>query len=195
VIFENTPSSIKSVCFRILGDLEIPRDRRIHTPRFIQPTLHLGWNIAWFDGTSQNVGLHCGAGGLIKRLDHTKITWTFNCGAGSNTKAELLGVWATLLLATRHNILELQVMGDSKIIIDWLNNKGKLQVIALECWKDRITDLIKAFTQISFSHVYRETNEEVDTLSKNALTRLTGVLTYQLWTDGQEGPPQCITLF
>ena len=99
-------------------------------------------------------------------MDHTKITCTLNCGAGSNTKVEFLGVWATLLLTTRHTILELQVPGDSKIIIDWLNNNGKLQVIALECWKDRIMDLIKAFTQIIFSHVYRETNEETDILSK-----------------------------
>jgi hypothetical protein len=65
------------------------------------------------------------------------------------------------------------VLGDSKIIIDWLNNKGQLQVIALECWKDRITDLIQAFTQINFSHIYRETNVEADSLSKKALSRLT----------------------
>jgi ribonuclease HI len=91
--------------------------------------------------------------------------------ARSNTKAELLGVWATLLLASRHNIMDLHVRGDSKIIIDWLNKKGKLQVTALECWKDRITELTQAFSQINFSHIYRELNVEADILSKNALSK------------------------
>ena len=83
---------------------------------------------------------------MIKLSDHTKYTLTYNCGEGNNTKVELLGIWATLLLASILNLLDIQVLGDSNIIIDWLNNKGKLQVIALECWKDKITDLIKSFT-------------------------------------------------
>jgi hypothetical protein len=69
---------------------------------------------------------------MIKLTDHTKFTWTYNCCEGTNTKAKLLGAWTTLILATRLNILDLQVLGDSRIIIDRLNNKGKLQVIALE---------------------------------------------------------------
>jgi ribonuclease HI len=55
---------------------------------------------------------------MIKLTDHTKFTWTYNCGEGTNTKAKLLGIWATLLLASRLNIMDLQVLGDSKIIID-----------------------------------------------------------------------------
>jgi hypothetical protein len=98
-------------------------------------------------------------------------------------------------LASRHNILDLHVRGDSKIIIDWLNKKGKLQVAALECWKDRIVELTQTFSQINFSHIYRELNVEADILSKNALLKHTGILTYQHWTDGLESPPQCITLF
>jgi hypothetical protein len=58
--------------------------------------------------------------------------------------------------------MDLHVRGDTKIIIDWLNKKGQLQVIALECWKDRITELIQAFPRINCSHIYRELNVEVD---------------------------------
>jgi hypothetical protein len=71
-IFDQTPPSINIVCYRTLGGLEIPRTRKEPFPRFIQPTLQQGWNIAWFDGASQNTGLLCGAGGLIKLSDHTK---------------------------------------------------------------------------------------------------------------------------
>ena len=42
--------------------------------------------------------------GMIKISDKTSYKWTFNCGPGPNTRAELLGVWATLILATRLHI-------------------------------------------------------------------------------------------
>jgi ribonuclease HI len=127
--------------------------------------------------------------------DHTIIKWTYNCGEGTNSKVELLGAWATLTLATRLHILDLQVLGDSRIIIDWLNNKGKLQVIALECWKDRIFELIKGFTQINFTHIYRELNLEADLLSKSALQEQEGKLTFYQWKDGHVGPTQHLYLF
>jgi hypothetical protein len=59
-----------------------------------------------------------------------------------------MGAWATLLLATRLSIYELYVLGDSKIVIDWLNRKGAILVANLEGWKDRINDLIPFFRTI-----------------------------------------------
>jgi hypothetical protein len=118
VIFENLTVSINSVCFRILGELKIEKMKRIFVPRFIQPLIQMNENNAWFDGASQKSGLHCGAGEKIHRCDGFWITWTFNCGIGSNTKEKLLGVWITLFLASCHNILDLHVRGDSKITID-----------------------------------------------------------------------------
>jgi hypothetical protein len=44
------------------------------------------------------------------------------------------------------------------IVIDWLGGKGRLQVISLECWKDRLVDLIKLFQHITFDHVYMDDN-------------------------------------
>jgi ribonuclease HI len=84
--------------------------------------------VGWFDGVALSNGIQSGVGGLIKINDKTSIKWTFNCGPGTNTREEFLGVWATLLLATRLHITNLQVFGDSKIIIDWCNSRGKLQV-------------------------------------------------------------------
>jgi len=100
-----------------LGKLKIEKIKKTNAPWFIQPFLHLEGNNDWFDGASQNAVHQCGVGGLIIHNDTSKITWTFNCGVGSNTKEELLGVRATLLLATHHNILDLHVRWDSKIII------------------------------------------------------------------------------
>jgi hypothetical protein len=48
----------------------------------------------------------------------------------------------------------MQVLGDSKIIIDWLNDKENLQVNSLECWKDRIRELHNSFSSIKYTHIY-----------------------------------------
>jgi ribonuclease HI len=50
----------------------------------------------WFDGASQQNGEHSGAGGVINIREHTFYKWTINCGAGTNTRDELLGVWVLL---------------------------------------------------------------------------------------------------
>jgi hypothetical protein len=95
----------------------------------------------------------------------------------------------------RLHILDLQVFGDSRIIIDWLNQKGKLQVISLECWKDRIRDLSKAFRTINFTHIYRDINKEADILSKKALQMQEGKIVYNQWEEGNEGPTLFLNLY
>jgi ribonuclease HI len=127
--------------------------------------------MGWFDGASQQNSEHSGAGGVIKIREHTFYKWMINCGAGTNTRDELLGVWALLTLASPLFIYEINVLGDSRIVIDWLKGKGRLQVVTLESWKERIAYPFKLFRDISFGHVYREDNQEVDHLSKQVLLR------------------------
>jgi ribonuclease HI len=91
--------------------------------------------IGWFDGASQQNDEQSGAGQVIKIRDHTFYKWTINCGAGTNTRTELLGVWALLTSASRLFISEISVLGDSRIFIVWLNGKGTLQVVTLKSWK------------------------------------------------------------
>jgi hypothetical protein len=86
-------------------------------------------------------------------------------------------------------------MGDSKIIIDWLSRKGSLQVISLDCWKDKITDIFTSFQNISFNHVYREENKEADNLSKQALSRDPGKLIYFQCIEENEGPHCFLDLY
>jgi hypothetical protein len=81
-------------------------------------------------------------------------------------------------------------MGDSKIIIDWMRGEGWLQVIYLDCWKDNLIALISSFQKVSFSHVYKEEdNQMVDSLSKQALTRDPGKLIYYQCIEANERAP------
>jgi len=123
----------------------------------------------WFDGVAQVHGHISGVGGVIKIKSHTEYRWMLNCGPCTNTRVEFLGVWALLTLASHLHLQDLQVFGDSIIVIDWLNQKCILQVLNLECWKDRIKDLYKDFRTLGFSHIYKEYNQQSDELSKIAL--------------------------
>jgi ribonuclease HI len=151
--------------------------------------------VSWFDGATDLSDHRCGVGGLIKTSANTVIKWTFNCGCGTNTRAELLGAWVTLILAMRLNIEVIQVIGDSKIIIEWLKDKGKLQIASLMGWMDRIKRLKNSFKEIHFTHVYRELNMEADYLSKKALAKAEGKINYNIWVDGNEGPTSFFYLY
>jgi ribonuclease HI len=112
----------------------------------------------WFDGAAQIRGQLSGVGGVIMIDEHTEYRWMFNCGLGMNPRAELLGIWALLTLASSLHLQDLQVFGDSMIVIDRLNQKDILQVLNLDCWRDRIKDLYKDFRTLRFPHIYIDYN-------------------------------------
>jgi len=62
-------------------------------------------SVAWFDGETQENGLLSGAGGVIKKYGNIYYKWTLNRGLGTNTRVKLLGVWASLILATQLDII------------------------------------------------------------------------------------------
>jgi hypothetical protein len=64
-----------------------------------------GYAIAFFNGVVLAGGSICGVGGAIKCPNSQAYHWFFNCGDRTNTKAELLGAWATLTIS---KLLDLQ---------------------------------------------------------------------------------------
>jgi hypothetical protein len=98
-------------------------------------------------------------------------------------------------LASHLNIDVLHVFGDSKIVIDWLNSRGKLQVISLVGWRDIIKELIKSFNTIHFSHIYRDQNKEAYFVSKKAIHMQEGKISYNQWIEGNEDPPLFLDLY
>jgi ribonuclease HI len=149
---------------------------------------------AWFDGAAQSNDNQCGVGGIIKLNETNECRWTLNCGGGSNMRAELFGAWSTLALAKRLSIYDIHILGDSKIVIDWLEKKGDLGVASLEAWKERITDLCSHFRSISFEHIYREKNQEVEYISKQSFLSDRGKITYNFWVEGHKGPTLYLSL-
>jgi ribonuclease HI len=132
----------------------------------------------------------------IKRLSDLDIRWIFNCGAGSNMKVELIGVWATLFLAKHLDIHHLQMLGDFKVVIEWMQRKGNLLATKIEGWKRRIQTLEGNFQDTLFQHIFRESNEEADNLSKRALeSSKKGDCYFFTWDGEREGPPISLKIF
>jgi hypothetical protein len=108
-IFENKKPVVHSVLHKIMGLL---RTKNNLVPKcavkecFIQH--EEGSTIAFFDGAARSDRSSCGAGGVIKTTDNIVYRWFFNCGGGTNSKAELLGIWASLTLANYLDIHRLQ---------------------------------------------------------------------------------------
>lgn len=133
VIFQSGRSSIHLVLHRTLGCFGRPKAIQKSTvTRCTPPILQESIIVGWFDGATQLHGHLSGARGVLRINEHSIYKWTFNCGSGTNTRAKLLRVWALLTLDSQLHILDLQVFGNSKIIINLLNDKNNLQIITLE---------------------------------------------------------------
>ena len=91
-------------------------------------------------------------------------------GHGTNTKAELLSLWALLQAAHMMGIPLVQVYGDSTVIINWAIGSTVLSPPDLRHWGRETKNLIGSFKDLSFSHIYREHNRLDDSLLKSTLS-------------------------
>jgi hypothetical protein len=81
------------------------------------------------------------------------------------------------------------------VIINWLSEKGKLEVCSLAGWKRRINLLKEKFTEINFYHILREFNRDADEQSKRALSDQEGSLVIHKWMDGRESSTNIIHIY
>jgi ribonuclease HI len=169
-VFEGKAPSVNRVIIRSFGALHIRVEKQaplaLRSNRLLLP---LEYPLASFDGVAKSDGTCSGAGGILRESTRMAYKWFFNCGIGSNTKAELIGAWTTLFIANLLSLSKLQILGDSKVIIDWIKFKGELRVSSLEGWKQSFRLLSRRFKDLQFFHIYRELNKEADRQSKLAL--------------------------
>ena len=91
-------------------------------------------------------------------------------GNSTNTKAELVGLWALLLTSQMMGIPLLHVFGDSSVIINWAKVSTALSPPELSHWCRETRKLFTCFLDLSFIHIYHEHNQIADHLSKTALS-------------------------
>jgi len=101
-----------------------------------------------FYGDSIERGSNYGEGGSLKRLNEQDVRWFINYGEGSDTKAEIMGAWAAMTIANFLGFHHIQMLGDSKVVIDWVGGKCQLQATQIEGWKRRTQILAQSFQDI-----------------------------------------------
>ena len=68
-----------------------------------------------------------------------------------------------------------QVYGDSQVIINWVRGSAELSPPDLIHWCRETKNLLAAFHDLSFTHIYREHNRLAGRLSKTALSYPQGI--------------------
>jgi ribonuclease HI len=195
-LFENRSPSRRAVFHRVLASFSWQPTTLTHfIHKEIDLSLPEGYNLACFDGAAQANGSCCGAGGFYRAIPSRITKWMLNCGPGTNTKAELMGLWVSLLLASWWSINHLIVRGDSKVIIDWISKKSNLRAIHVDSWKQKSMDLANGFSNVRFQHISRVYNREADALSKRALKEEAGVLSIYHSDSGVESPITTFSIF
>lgn len=89
-------------------------------------------------------------------------------GAGTNNLVELLSLCYILYFALNKNCIYFQVVGDSKIVINWFNCISTCHAHTIRTILDDALYLKTHFDQITCSHIYKECNQLAYHRSKEA---------------------------
>ena len=73
---------------------------------------------------------------------------------------KLLSLWGLMWFAKKRGLLEINVYGDAKVGIDWVNDLNDMQSLGIYGWMRRVRSLIKHFHALSFKHIYLCFNED-----------------------------------
>jgi hypothetical protein len=77
------------------------------------------------------MGSKCGVRAILKCPIEGTFIMKMNCSKRNNTRGQVLTLWCVLFFVCYKKITRLQLVGDSKVTIDWFKNDNTLQVASL----------------------------------------------------------------
>ena len=121
----------------------------------------------FFDGCSKGNPGRAGAGAVLyDELKNEVFAESVFAGySATNNEAEYTGLILGLNETLKRGIMEIQVRGDSQLIIRQMQGKYKVNSSNLIPLHQCATKLASKFTKIDFEHVYRNDNKRADALS------------------------------
>ena len=136
----------------------------------------------FFDGAAaDNLG---SSGFVIFISDFHFFSFSMGCGRSTNTRVELLALWALLRVSILMGIPMKLIYGDSRVAISWLNRSSALDVPSLMHWCSDIRHMIHLAPPLIFKHTFCEHNTLADELSKKALHLDMGFVSFSEILDG-----------
>ena len=96
---------------------------------------------------------------MLHLSDSQTINFTLGCGRSTNTRSELLALWALLAVTKQLGIPLLAIYGDSLVIFSWENRTATLNSPSLSHWCEDIRSLLQNVPPLTIKHSYREHNQ------------------------------------
>ena len=88
---------------------------------------------------------------MIYLNDTHFFSFSMGCGCSTNTRAELLALWAVLRVSLMMGLPIHLIFGDSMVIISWLNRISTLDVPSLMHWCDDIRNMLQLAPPVIFN--------------------------------------------
>ena len=108
--------------------------------------------------------------------DNLLLKYSWGLGTETNNMAEGLALWQGLIQAKNMGINELTVFGDSRIIIQALNQSSRISNLHLRQTLNRIKRTILTFKQVEIYHILRKLNSAADTAANDGVLLSKGEL-------------------
>ena len=124
----------------------------------------------FFDG-GYRAGTKIAGSGAVLKLNSTIVgtaNYKFQQRATSN-QAEYKGLIIGLELARRMNVSELDIYGDSLLVVSQINKTWKINKPHLKVLNNEAHTLLCQFTYWSISHVPRDQNSDADKMANLAM--------------------------
>jgi len=75
----------------------------------------------------------------------------------------------TELMVTTLNLCKIQILGDSKAVVEWVNGHNQMQVLRIKTLMAHICSFFASLEWFSINHIPRDLNSLADQLSKEVL--------------------------
>ena len=126
----------------------------------------------YFDGCSKGNPGRAGAGAVLYDPQGAEVfaESVFAGHSATNNEAEYTGLILGLNESLKRGITELQVRGDSQLVIRQMQGKYKVNSPNLVPLHQCASTLASKFSKIEFEHVYRNNNKRADALSNAGIT-------------------------
>jgi ribonuclease HI len=124
--------------------------------------------LMYFDGSSKSNGGPSGAGYWVDLKETSYGGYKF-LGNTTNNEAEYNGLIIGLKAISNMKNKKIIVHGDSKLVIEQMKGKWKINAPNLKPLWEEAQELIKDFKNISFIHIDRSLNSKADKLANIAV--------------------------
>ncbi|XP_059073499.1 uncharacterized protein LOC131874235 [Cryptomeria japonica] len=122
-----------------------------------------------FDGASRGNPGKSGYGAIIRNEFGNFVGAKYgSLGINTNNMAELVGLLVGLEWCVAHGIQDVEVEGDSQIILNGISNQN-FENWKLEVVRPKIQKISESLNNFTLKHIYREGNSAVDWLANRGI--------------------------